>query len=68
MGNIVGSTWKGIPYLRYMPDKINQSKATKQSSANMALASRISAAFRKSFEPQLPQPKDRSTQNRLPVL
>jgi len=65
MGNIVGSTWKGIPYLRYMPDTINQSEATKQSSANMAQASRIGAAFRKSFAPLLPQTKGRAIQNRF---
>jgi hypothetical protein len=65
MGNVVGSTWKGIPYLRYMPDKINQSQGTRQSVANMAYASRMGAAFRKSFEPLLPQPKDRLTQNRF---
>jgi hypothetical protein len=65
MGNVVGATWKGIPYLRYMPDKINQTGATRQSGANMGRASRMGAAFRKSFEPLLPQPKDRTAQNRF---
>lgn len=65
MGNIVGSTWKGIPYLRHMPEKINQSQATKQSCTNLAIASQIGAAFRKSFGPLLPQPTDRSMQNRF---
>jgi len=30
MGNVVGSTWKGIPYMRYQPDTINQSEPTKK--------------------------------------
>jgi hypothetical protein len=62
-GNVVGSTWKGIAYLRFQPDNINQTKATKQSGENMGKASKIGAAFRHVFAPVLPQPKDRDMQN-----
>jgi len=65
MGNVVGSTWKGIAYFRYQPDHINQSEASKQSGANLGKASRIGAAFRRVFAPVLPQPKSRETENRF---
>ena len=61
--NVVGSTWKGIPYFRYHPDRINQSEATRQSGANMGKASKIGAAFRHVFAPVLTQPKDKNMQN-----
>src|SRR5438128_2742363 len=64
-GNVVGSTWKGIPYLRYQPDKINQSKATRESVNYMAQASPIAAAFRKTFLQVMQQPKNREMQNRF---
>jgi len=62
-GNVVGSTWKGIHYFRYHPDRINQSKATKESGANLGKASKIGAAFRQVFTPVLPQPKNKEMQN-----
>jgi len=62
-GNVVGSTWKGIPYFRYHPDRINQSQATKKSGANLGKASKIGAAFRQVFTPVLPESKNKEMQN-----
>ena len=63
MGNVVGSTWKGIPYFRFQPDNINQTAGTKQSADNMGKASTLGAAFRKMLLPVLPNAKDREMQN-----
>lgn len=64
-GNIIGSTWKGIPYLRSMPDSICQSEATKRSSSYMGTASGIGAGMRRMFDSLLPEPKSKAMQNRF---
>jgi len=63
MGNVVGSAWKGIPYMCYQPDTINQSEPTKKSSANMGKASRIGAGLRRLFEHVLSQPLEKSVRD-----
>lgn len=62
-GNVVGSTWKGIPYLRFEPDEQKQSPATIESGKLLGLCSSMGAGFRKAFAAALQPVTTRQVEN-----
>ena len=65
IANLIYYTWRGIPCIRTMPNKVRQTKATKARAKDFGLAARYSAQWRAVFADLHPLPGDRQVMYRL---
>ena len=62
-GNVIFYKLNGDYYLRTVPARVRQTKATKLRSSNFSIAVGAASVLRKLLEPAIPFPKDKKMQN-----
>jgi len=59
IGNLIYYKWRGIPCVRSVPDRVKQTKATKQSAKHFGRAVQLSRCLRAYLSPCLPDHKSK---------
>ena len=59
IGNLIYYKWRGIPCIRTVPDRVKQTKATKQSAKDFGRAVQLSRCLRTFLSPCLPDYKSK---------